>query len=133
MRSEKELVQAFREQFERVERTEKELDEAKQEMEKTKQALLDLFEAEGKERTATYAGIGFITRTKPRLYANCNEENKPELFAILRQEGRADLIKEIVHPSSLSSYVGELLDSGKPIPGCIGYILKPAVRLYTKE
>ena len=133
MPSEKELVTSFRVQYELVDTIEKELESSKQALEKTKQALLDLFEAEGKERTATYEGVGFITRSKPRLYANCNEENKPQLFDILRQDGRQDLIKEVVNPSSLSSYVAELIDKGKPVPGCIGYVLKPAVRLYTKE
>lgn len=131
--NEGELVAQFRQQFESVEALEQSLEKAKAALEATKQSLLDLFEENGTERTATYEGVGWITRCKPRLYANCTEEKKPELFDILRKEGREDMIKEVVNPSTLSSYVSGLVEEGKPVPGCIGYVFKPAVRLYTKE
>ena len=131
--SEHDLVIQFRNNFEAVEAMDARLEDAKKALEATKQALLDMFEQNGTERTASYEGVGFITRTKPRLYASCNEENKPALFDILRQAGREDMIKSVVNPSSLSSYVGELVDAGRPVPPVISYVLKQSVRLYSKE
>lgn len=130
--SEAELVSAFKTAFERVEEYEKALELAKANMEQIKQALLDMFEANGTERTATYEGVGFITRSKPRLYASCNEENKQALFEELRATGRGDAIKEVVAPSTLSSWVSERIDAGQPVPEFISYVLKPGVRLYAK-
>lgn len=130
--SEAELVSAFRTAFERVEEYEKALELAKANMEQIKQSLLDLFESNGTERTATYEGVGFITRSKPRLYASCNEENKPMLFEELRATGREDMIKETVNPSTLSSWVSERLENGQPVPEFVSFVLKPGVRLYAK-
>lgn len=132
MHDEKQLVTDFRNHFEKVEQLEKELEKAKADLEKTKLTILDMFEANEKERTATYEGVGFISRTKPRLYASCREENKPTLFDFIRAVGREDLIKENVNPQSLSSWVTELIENGKQVPECVSYILKPGVRLYTK-
>lgn len=130
--TEKELVVKFRAEFEAVNKIEEDLERAKSALEATKQQILDMFEREEKERTGTFEGVGFITRTKPRLYASCNEENKPKLLEHLESEGRTDLIKPTVAPATLSSYVSELLENGKPVPECIGYILKPGVRLFVK-
>ena len=129
---EKSLVITFRQQFENVDVLEQQLEVAKAQLETTKQAILEMFETQDKERTATYDGVGFISRTKPRLYASCREENKPALFDYIREEGREDLIKENVNPQTLSSFVTELIENGKAVPECISYILKPGVRLYSK-
>jgi hypothetical protein len=131
--NEKELVKKFKELFVEVNELKMAIENKKAVLEKTKHELLELMEADGKDRTATYEGIGFISRLKPRLYANITEERKPELFNFIREDGRQDLIKETVDPSSLSSYVSELLEQGKPVPECISYILKPSLRLYQKE
>ena len=130
--NEKELVVTFRQQFEAVSQLETSLDKAKSELEETKQTILEMFEQTEKERTATYEGVGFISRTKPRLYANCPEERRPELFELVRSFDRADLIKENIAPQTLSAFVTEFIENGKPVPECISYILKPGVRLYTK-
>ena len=128
--NEAELVKTFREQFKDVDVLENQLEKAKQALEQTKQRLLEMFEMEGKERTASYSGVGFISRVKPRLYANCNEEYRPVLLEHLRKEGYEGIIKEQVNPQTLSAWVSEQISNGKQVPEFISYVLKPNIRLY---
>jgi hypothetical protein len=65
---------------------------------------------------------------KPSVYASYLTENKLDLFIFLRKKKRQDLIQEVVNARSLSTYVKELLDSGKEIPECISYYLKQTAR-----
>lgn len=130
---ERKLVEDYSISYKEVEKLESMLKEASNRLEKAKEKLIEHFEASGIERTATYEGIGFISRMKPRLYASCIEENKPILFQHLRDEGRDDLIKEVVNPQSLSTYISELLENGKPTPECVSFVLKTGVRLYSAK
>lgn len=82
------------------------------------------------DATAKYEGVGYAKRMKPRVYASCTKENEPELKAYLKRQGREDLIRETVAAQSLSGFVGELIDAGKPPPECISYYLKTSVRIY---
>ncbi len=128
----KELVACYRAQYELVQTTEAQLEAQKAQLESLKQEIIDRMEADGIDRTATFDGIGFISRQKPRLYASIKEENKDSVFSAVRELGRDDLIKNVINPQSLSAFVSELLENGQPIPEGISYILKPAIRLYSK-
>lgn len=131
--TEKQLVENFKEKFEEVNSLDEKLKKAKKQLDAIKFKLLDMFDAAGTERTASYEDVGFVTRMKPRLLASCREENKPALFEFLKEEGRCDMIKQTVHPSSLSSFVGELIENGHEVPEIIPYILKSQVRLYPSK
>ena len=83
------------------------------------------------EKTAEYEGVGHATLMKPRIYASVNKANEEQLKAYLREKGREDLIREVVHPASLSGYVGELIvDKGQTVPEFISYYMKPSVKTY---
>lgn len=128
----KELVACYKAQFELVQELELQVEQSKAQLEKLKQEILERMEAEGIDRTATFEGIGFVTRMKPRLYASISEENKPFVFEAVRSMGREDLIKEVINPQTLSAFVSECLENGQAIPEGVSYILKPNIRLYSK-
>lgn len=129
---EKKLVEEYKRSSERVDALDSQLKEAKKELDKTEHELLELMENSEKERTATYEGVGFVTRMKPKLYASYTKEHEEELFAYLTSMGREDLIKPKVHASSLSSFVAEKIEEGDKLPEFISYYLKPGLNLYKK-
>lgn len=129
--SEKELIEQFKEAKDQYESLDSQAKEAKQKLETIEARLVETLEAEGKERSATYEGIGFVSLMKPRVYANYLKENEADLFRFLRCD-RPDLVKETVNPVSLSTYVKELFEQGKEIPKYVNYYFKKSVRLYQK-
>lgn len=104
--------------------------EAKREVEDLESEIIDLLQAEGKERTAKYEGVGFISLMSPRVYASCLKDNEEELFSYLKGIGRDDMIRPTVNARTLSSLIKELIDEGKQIPECVNYYLKPSIRMY---
>lgn len=97
------------------------------------QAEMQLVEhliASNAEGTAEYSGIGRAKLKKPRIYASFLKENEDAAKKYLEEHGRKDLIKETVAPASLSSFVGELIEAGKPVPAIFTYYLKQSVGLY---
>jgi hypothetical protein len=128
--TEREMLIQFKEAVQR-------LDDIKA-AQKDAQAVKDKLEAEivdyltGKEAvsTAKYDGIGYAQMAKPRVFASCLAENKDTLKEHMRKIGREDLIREDIPAPSLSSYVGELIEAGKPIPDIISYYLKTSVKIY---
>lgn len=127
---ERELVARLKVALETFDRTEAAHKKAKEELDSIKDAVCAMLEEQGKDRTASYTGVGFASSVKPRLYASCNAENQETLHNILRQEGRGDMVKETVHHSSLAAWVGERLEAGKPVPQIVAYGFKNNVRLY---
>ncbi len=104
------------------------LQEVNQSVNAIESILIELLEAQNKDKTAVYEGVGSCTKLKPRLYARFDKDNEEQIFQFLRTEKRDDLIKESVHAGSLSSYVKERLGEGKPIPEIIKYIFVPSLR-----
>lgn len=104
--------------------------EAKRVVEDLESEIIDLLQAEGKERTAKYEGVGFISLMSPRVYASCLKDNEEELFSYLKGIGRDDMIRPTVNARTLSSLIKELIDEGKQIPECVNYYLKPSIRMY---
>ncbi len=124
------LVEQFRDAKRRKEQAEEALRAASMEADKAERELIEMLEAKGATTTAKYQGIGFVTLTKPRVFASYPKENQGALFAFLKERGREDLIKEAVAPQSLSGFVKELLEGGEPVPECITYYLKAGARFY---
>lgn len=132
-KTEKELIIEFQDALRLCDETEEAFKKAKEQKDRCEHALLEHLEQTGAEKTATYEGIGHVTRMKPRLYASCNKENEDLLFAFLCANDREDLIKRTVHSSSLSSLVKERIESGEEVPEFISYYLKPSARMYSAE
>lgn len=128
--TERELV--LRLKTRRAERKELEikLDELQRAENEAEQALLEYLESINASQTAKFDGIGYAMIPKPRLYASYSDENIDQLKHFLTNEGRLDLLKEKVMPSSLSSFVSERVAEGKPIPDFIKYYLKSSIKIY---
>lgn len=97
---------------------------------KAEMELIDHLTSQQSEGTARYDGIGYALMAKPRIFASCLVENKDKLKEYLRDKGREDLLREDVPAATLSAYVGELVENGKPIPEIISYYLKTSLKIY---
>lgn len=131
--TEQDLIVKFRDAKEKVDALKLQLSEAQRECDEAENKLLELMQVEGKESSARYEGLGFVTMMKPALYANYLKENEDQVFEYLRTIDRADLIKETVNTRSLSSFVKESLEKGVPLPEIITYYLKPSLRFYAAK
>ncbi|MCK9324735.1 MAG: hypothetical protein M0P69_04485 [Bacteroidales bacterium] len=129
---EKMLVVRYKEQKAKVLDLDGQYKEAKFELENIERDLLQLMIDEDKESSARYDGVGFVTRTTPRLFASFKKEYEPEVFAFLKKIGRDDIIKTSVHSSSLSSAVKEIMEEGNRVPEFISCYYKESLRLYEK-
>jgi len=124
--TEKELVLEYKLAKDEVERLEEESKKAKDRFEKAQDKLVEELQTKGASQTAKYDGIGRITIMKPLVGARSKDEDV--LFDYLKQIGRDDLIKQTVHHRTLSSFVKEMLETGKEIPDFIEYWFKPSTR-----
>ena len=129
--TERDLVEHFKAAIAENDEAELAFDNAKLAYVKAELAILELLEATGAETTARYEGLGYVRQMEPKLYASYAKENEAECFAFVKEQGRGDVIKETIHPGTLSSLVKELIEAGKPIPeGVITYYFKKTARLF---
>lgn len=128
--TERDLLVTFREACIKEEEAEKLFDAAKKERQDAEDALIESLQARNADATARYDGLGYARLSKPKLYASFKKEFEPQVFEFLKTEGRGDLIKETVHPSSLSGFVGEKVMLGIAMPPFITYYLKTSARIY---
>lgn len=130
IKSEKELLEIFAAAKQRKEELEEELSKANAVYDRAKMELVEYLEDRDANRTARYEGIGYATLAKPRIYASCVEENKEKLFELVREKGREDLIKVQIHPSSLSSWIKELIEGNEAVPDFVSFHFEDQVRFY---
>lgn len=130
--SEFDLVIAVRDKRAKVSELTDTLKNLKQDLAETEYKLIEALNAEGKESSARYEGVGFVSLSKPQLFASYLKENEENVFKFLQDSERSDLIKPTVHAKSLSSYVSELIESGKSVPSYINYYLKPTLKFYER-
>lgn len=130
--SEFDLVKSVRDKRAKVAELNDLLKVLKQELNETEYKLIEALTAEGKESSARYEGVGFVSLSKPQLFASYLKENEETVFKFLQDSDRSDLIKPTVHAKSLSSYVSELIENGKEVPAYINYYLKPTLKLYER-
>ncbi len=102
---------------------------AADEVDKAEGRLIEFMTDRGIKSTARYEGIGFASLEKPELFARCNKPDMDRLFEFIKSIGREDLIKPSVHHSTLSSFVGEMLEKGDIIPEFIQYGFKQTLRI----
>ena len=128
--TERDLVLRFKLARERRDQLKDDLKSAQEELDQTEFRLIEFLESHSAVSTAKYEGLGYAQIQKPRLYANCRQENMDDLMEFLQMQNREDLIKTTVMPQSLSSFTSECIEQGIEIPEFITYYLKPSIRLY---
>lgn len=128
--TERDLLIEFKHTKERLEALKEAQKQAQAHYDQAVFALIEFLESRSAVSTAKYQGVGYAQIQKPRLYASCTQENLDTLFKFLRDKGRDDLIKTIVQPQSLSSFIKECIEDGVELPECVSYYLKPSIRLY---
>lgn len=126
---ERELIQTYVEKKAAYEEAKTKASNAHKEMEKVKGEIIEYMEDTGKERTASYEGLGSISLCQPTPRARVEKGKEDELFNYLTDVGRTDLIKTSIHPATLSSYVRELIEEGGEIPEYISVWMQPRIRL----
>jgi len=127
--NERELVVKYSMSCDDVDDLEARLKAAKKKKDAIELQLIEHLRSIDAKTTAKYEGIGSVTAVKPRLYASYNQGQAGDVFAWLEEIGRDELIKETVHPSSLSALVKDRLEEGFPPPECVSYYFKESVRI----
>jgi len=127
---ERDLVLQFKLAREKRDEFKDSLKTAQEELDRTEARLIEFLEAHSAISTAKYEGLGYAQIQKPRLYANCRQENMDDLISFLKSLKREDLVKTTVMPQSLSSFTSECIEQGVELPEFITYYLKPSIRLY---
>lgn len=128
--TERDLLFGFKLAREKRDRLKDDLKAAQEELDQSEFRLIEFLEAHSAVSTAKYEGLGYAQIQKPRLYANCRQENMDDLIEFLQTQNREDLIKTTVMPQSLSSFTSECIEQGIEVPEFITYYLKPSIRLY---
>ena len=131
-KSERELLQNLIEARDVAARADQTAKEARELEERAEGELIRYMSDREVKATAKYEGIGFASLDEPKLFARCNKPEEAQLFQFIRDQGRADLIKEGVHHSSLSGFVKELMDAGKELPPFIAYGFKSTLKVYKR-
>jgi hypothetical protein len=54
-----------------------------------------------------------------KVYANVKADDREKFHAWLRENGHGDIIKETVHPQTLTAFAKEQLGEGKPLPDTV--------------
>jgi len=128
--TERDLLFRFKLAREKRDRLKDDLKTAQEELDQSEFRLIEFLESHSAVSTAKYEGLGYAQIQKPRLYANCRQENMDDLIESLQTQNREDLIKTTVMPQSLSSFTSECIEQGIEVPEFITYYLKPSIRLY---
>ena len=116
-----------------VERMGSELKIAEKEEAEAEAVLLEYMQEKQIKSTAKYSGLGFATLVEPKLYARCAEGAREKLFAFLKEIQREDLIKPTVHPATLKSFIGEVIQTGEvQVPDFIEYGYVQGISLYRR-
>lgn len=122
------LADTFRELKEKKDALEATLKEVNKEIER----LEEQFTAEMiNEETPKFSRRGKTFYLTEKLYVNSLAAKSADLHKYLREKSLGDMIKETVHPSTLKSYVKELLEEDDELPEglkeCISYLKRPAI------
>lgn len=128
--TERDLVLQFKLAREKRDEMKEGLKTAQEGLDRTEARLIEFLEAHSAVSTAKYEGLGYAQIQKPRLYANCRQENMEDLISFLKSLKREDLVKTTVMPQSLSSFTSECIEQGVELPEFITYYLKSSIRLY---
>lgn len=109
---------------------EDELKQVKNEYVTIESELIETLMSEGKEATARYEDAGYCVLMQPKVRASVNKEFEDEFKKYLESIGRADIIKETIHPQTLSAFVKGALEENDTLPEYVNYFLQPQIRMY---
>lgn len=105
---------------------------AKIEKEKSQAQLIDAMDNadEKSVKIITAYGVRNVARTE-YLYASVKKDQQEEMLKWIDEEcGRPDMIKQSVHSSTLSSFVGQRIKAAKPVPASIiNMYFKPGLKI----
>lgn len=129
-KSERDLVYMFKEAKKVKDMCTVNLDEAKAKLQELESEIVEFLQDKQATSTSKFEGLGYVQLNKPRLYANCNNENMDQLLEYVKLRGRDDMIKTVVMSQTLSQFIGEMVENGEEVPKFVNYYLKPQVRIY---
>lgn len=127
---EKGLVEDFGRAKERLDEAKADKDAAQANYNELEEKLLKLMQDEGKEKTASYEGVGYASCLKPKIRVSVSKEDEYLLLCWLRDINRNDLVKKTVNNKSLASLATELLGKAQPLPKFISTFYQVSVRFY---
>lgn len=133
VQSEYQMLIKFKEAKDKLFNLKEQTTEAQKEFDQAESQLIEYLREEGKEATARYENFGYVGLNKPVIYASIAAEKKDEALKFLRSRKRGDLIQKTVNSRSLSTFIKELMESGRKIPECISYYLKTSARFYAEK
>lgn len=111
----------------------KRVEEAKSKYGAAEEAMRILFERRAIQGTKRYAGFGQVSIDGVDVYPSIPEEDKEKAFKEIEAMGRSEIIKRTIHPSTLESFVNELLDAGQKVPEHVKYFTKPKLSFAKKK
>lgn len=93
-----------------------------------KREIPELFEAQG-VTNAKVPGVGTIY-LQDKVFAYVKAEDQDRFKDWLRENGHGDLIKETVHPATLTAWAKEQLSEAKPLPDFVSasFVTQAALR-----
>ena len=110
----KELIQELSQIRKLYKDTSDTLDNLKEKKTQLEQALFLALENAGLQNVKGEDGTTFYR--KEQLFANVKIEDKPKFFDWLRKHQMGDIIKEDVHPKTLTAFVKEQIEHGNELP-----------------
>ncbi len=78
--------------------------------------LMKLLEDDEKKSSARYQGLGHVTLVEGQVYASISKGCQEQVISYLKEQGREDMIKTVVHSATLTSYVNQCLKQNQDIP-----------------
>ena len=100
---------------------------------KAEEAIQLYLERRAIQSTKRYQGVGQVSIDGMSVHASISEENREAAFAEIEAIGRGEVIKRTIHPSTLDSFVSELVDDGIKVPEHVSYIMRPKLSLAKKK
>lgn len=92
------------------------LKSANQHFENIEERLLKLLQDDDKRSSAKYEGLGHVTIIEGAAHASIEKGRQAEVLDYLKEKGREDMIKSVVHAATLSTFVRECLKMNEDLP-----------------
>lgn len=125
---EKQLLEEYVNERRQVESLDEQLEEAKKRMRKAEENLIKAMEDIGASATAKYDNLGRFQICKPSLRVSIVDGKEDDAYKYLENIGEGDLIRRTIHWKSLSSILGDRLESGNDLPPFFDYYFQPSVK-----
>lgn len=126
--SERELVEQYLILKKQKDSMNKELKDINKALELTIITVCKRLEDEDKQSTAKYEGLGCLQAMPPKIRASIRKPDQESVFETICNLGRGDIIKQSIHPSTLSTFVKEFIENGEPVPDGIVTYFQPNVK-----